>query len=567
MPETFITSEDYADFLVANTPDDILTQLLIDEGIPFFTINPQYTLTGYPLSGLSDNLLSAALYRTIPKLYIPQSTAALENTGILNVRNRPALGMTGKDVLIGIIDSGIAYTHPAFRRTDGRTRILALWDQTLSSEPSENGSLPPVLYGNLFTENDINEAIFSENPALLVPSADHTGHGTAVAGIAAGSTDLTSDFSGVAPDAWLAVVKLKEAKNYLKQFFLLSPSVPVYQESDILFAIAWLQALALRLKLPLSICLSVQTWQGAHSGDTALERTMTFLSGSPGITLSTGTGNEADKAHHGTGVFQKERQQTAELLVPENTDGFTAEIWGPPVSLLTIGIQAPSGDLVENIPARLGTSETLNFLLDRTTIQVSYEILSGEAGNQLILLRFFTPSAGIWRLTIRAAGNAESYFHIWLPAANTLQKDIRLLSPDPFTTVMGPGNAVSAITAAVNNAGNTAVESYSGRGYTFQNLITPTIAAPGNALTAPSYIEGYRPFSGASASAAISAGTSAMLLEWGLSRTPPRIFRQSEIRTLLLRGSDKPAGETFPNPISGYGNLNLEESFLSFFSG
>ncbi len=184
----------------------------------------------------------------------------------------------------------------------------------------------------------------------------------------------------------------------------------------------------------------------------------------------------------------------------------------------------------------------------------------------MIYLRFLTPSPGIWRLNLTASGTSDSFFHLWLPAYGTLDEDVRLLRPDPFTTVMGPGNCIHCFTVAVNNTANTATEGFSGRGYNFLDLITPSIAAPGADLTAPSYIEGYRSITGASASTALTTGCCALILEWARSLTPPKNYGQNEISTFLLRGADRPSGETFPNPFSGYGNLNLEQSFLSFFA-
>ena len=181
---------------------------------------------------------------------------------------------------------------------------------------------------------------------------------------------MNADFSGVAPEATLVVVKLKPAKQYLLRQACLSPSVPVYEETDILCAISWMEDLSFTQKMPLALCLSCQSWQGSHNGDSALEQTVRLLSSQPGLTLTTGTGNEGDKAHHAFEEFRKNRETSVELLIQEDTEAFSAEIWCPPVALLSVGIQSPSGDRIPNIPARLGTRESLEFLLDRTEVQV-----------------------------------------------------------------------------------------------------------------------------------------------------------------------------------------------------
>lgn len=84
-------------------------------------------------------------------------------------------GLTGRGVIVAVIDSGIDFFHEDFRNPDGTTRLLELWDQQLE---------------RVFTRQEINEALGQdsrEKGEALVPSRDLSGHGTAVAGIAAGT--------------------------------------------------------------------------------------------------------------------------------------------------------------------------------------------------------------------------------------------------------------------------------------------------------------------------------------------------------------------------------------------
>lgn len=96
------------------------------------------------------------------------------------------LGLSGKGVLIGIIDSGIDYSLDIFLKADGSTRIRYLWDQTNGKE---------------YMSKEINQALNAgnlEERYRIVPGVDSSGHGTAVAGIAA----------DVAPESELIVVKM-----------------------------------------------------------------------------------------------------------------------------------------------------------------------------------------------------------------------------------------------------------------------------------------------------------------------------------------------------------------------
>ena len=96
----------------------------------------------------------------------------------------PPFSLFGSGVLVAIIDSGIDYTNPDFRNDDGTTRIRNLWDQTIMGNPPEG-----YLIGTEFTREQIDEAIKQPTVPMrmqIVPSVDVSGHGTSVAGIAAG---------------------------------------------------------------------------------------------------------------------------------------------------------------------------------------------------------------------------------------------------------------------------------------------------------------------------------------------------------------------------------------------
>lgn len=104
----------------------------------------------------------------------------------------------------------------------------------------------------------------------------------------------------------LAVVKLKEAKNYLKELFYHTSSNPVYQESDIMMGIRYLLLLSNELQAPLVICIGLGSNQGAHSGQSACI-VLTVSANYWGVYSVAAAGNEAGKAHHS---LQKHLRQT-----------------------------------------------------------------------------------------------------------------------------------------------------------------------------------------------------------------------------------------------------------------
>lgn len=551
----------YADFLLSNTQSEAFSRYLNDQNIPFQDINPLYKQIWFQLNRLSDNLLNDTIYTTIPKLYLPQSLTALENAGILQVQTRKTLALTGQNILMGFLDSGISYTHPAFLNSAGKTRLEAIWDQTVTAGANEN---PPFGYGRLYTKAEIQTALDSAEPYQVVPSRDETGHGTAVAGIAAGSEYAAAAFTGAAPNARLAVVKLQKAKPYLLNQACLKQDAEVYAESDILCGISWLSELSRNLKMPLVICLSAQSWQGSHNGDTALERTIDYLSDSPGICFVTGTGNEADQQHHEMFSSHKDSSVSTELLTEASTIAFSMEMWLPPVFSFDLAVISPSGDQITGLIPRLG-SLRLSFPLDNTIIEINYESFRSESGNQLVYFRFLTPDPGVWTVRINLTANIDAELHLWLPPSSVVDGTVRFLRSDPYTTAMSPANTPVNISAAAAQTENTSTLSSAGRGYNFSGMQVPTLASPGENILAPSYISGYQPFTGSSCAAALTAGSAALVMEWGKTGNLSRNLSTVDIRTFLLRGCSRPAKAAYPNAQSGYGFLDLEASFLNNF--
>ena len=167
-------------------------------------------------------------------------------------RNEPGnLRLTGRGVLIGIVDSGVDYRHPAFLTADGKSRILRLWDQSIPGNPPEGYAT-----GTEYTNEEINEALSLsvQEGRRLVPSEDVSGHGTAVLGVAAGS-----DFSrgavnrGVAYESDLLVVKMGIPRQ---------DSFPI--TTELMQGVDYLVRQAIRLGRPIALNLSFGNNYGSH---------------------------------------------------------------------------------------------------------------------------------------------------------------------------------------------------------------------------------------------------------------------------------------------------------------
>ena len=163
---------------------------------------------GFAIVTIRENLIGALSkcaeveYIEKPKRLFFQIENGKRASCIIPVQ-RPPLSLSGRGVLVAVIDSGIDYSNRVFRNVDGTTRIRSLWDQTIPGNPPEG-----YVIGSEYTQSQINEALeaVSRREQLeIVPSQDLSGHGTSVAGIAAGNSE---EYQGVAFESELIIVKL-----------------------------------------------------------------------------------------------------------------------------------------------------------------------------------------------------------------------------------------------------------------------------------------------------------------------------------------------------------------------
>lgn len=552
-------SNDFGDYIVPATSPESEYDRISGE---FSTqkINRNYLLLHlnnqlYPLDSIGEIGFSA-----IPRIFTINSTVSLEKSGIFSVQRNPNLNLTGKGVLIGFIDTGINYQHPAFLDASGNTRIQSIWDQTIQT------GAPPAgfVYGTEYTGADIQQALESDTPLSIVPSVDTNGHGTLLAGIAAGRDMAASDFSGAAPDAFIAMVKLKEAKDYLKDYFFISGNIsPAYQETDIMMGLRYLTRKAESLGLPLVICLGLGTNQGSHNGATPLDNVLASLHTYQGLSIVVSAGNEAGMAHHYYGIIPTGSYDEVEIQVPEDTSGFSLELWGLPPEIYSVGVVTPLGEVIQRIPARFGEMQTIDFVLERSVFYISYELVEPATSEQVIFMRFRDPTPGIWRVRVYCSNCTNGRFHMWLPVTGLNQPNVIFLNPNPYTTITVPGNGGQVITTAAYNALNNSLYLNSGRGFTPLERIKPDLTAPGVDVTGPDRRDGFVTATGTGTAAALTAGSSALLMEWGARRIPVRPYYTNEIKSFLIRGANREATQTYPSREWGYGTLNVYQVFTS----
>lgn len=553
--QTMILSDTSADFIIEYGGDVVRAQKRYYADC-VQVISPRYMVIHTPLSRMNE--LTRFAYNSVPKLYGLMDTTSMDASGITRLHRYPYLSLQGKDILIGIVDTGIDYTHPVFRQADGTTRIVRIWDQSIQTGPAPEG----VLYGTEYTETMINQALSSEQPYDIVPSSDTLGHGTVVAGIAAGGKDAANDFTGAAPKASIAVVKLKEAKAYLKNYHLLRADAIAFQENDIMLGIGYLVNTARSLGMPLVICLGLGTSAGNHNGLSYLSAYLNDIGHLRGCCVVSACGNEGNESGHYLGrIDEGMAYEDVEIRVDSSENGFVAELWGRTPDIFSVGIVSPVGERIERIQPRYGQVQDIDFVLEPTKIFVQYKLVESSSGDSLIILRFQNPTPGVW--TIRVFGENLVYrvYNMWLPISAFLQEGTYFLKPNPDITVTSPGDTETSVNVAAYNHNNDSIYYASGRGFTPSGRIVPDIAAPGVNVFAPVAGGGFGVRSGTSIAAAHAAGAAALMMEWGIYRENNLNMDTTEIKKYFIRGAKRKKDLIYPNTIWGFGTLDLYNVF------
>lgn len=566
-----VASEDFADFIAPyfTTPEEFIRSQGTD-CIDF--VNSTLAVVYVPLSTVTPFTYTSYTYSAVPKLYSLLDVTSMDAAGITTASGLPALGNQGAGVIVGFVDTGINYMDPLFRNVDGSTRIVGIWDQTNNSDNSnnmENEAAKPfsafsALYGTQYTAEEINLALNSDNPASIVPTRDENGHGTFLASIAAGNRDERAGFSGAAPQASIAMVKLKPAKQYLRDFYLIQDGAEAYQENDIMMGVSYLYFLARKYSMPLVVCIPLGTNMGSHMGMSRLGQYLNQVSLSNGSAVITAAGNETGARHHFQAVMDADTDEvTAELRVGEREAGFSMELWAADVGVYTVGFISPTGEVTRGISVPLRGENTVSFLLEQTRITVYTQIADVSAGSQFIFMRFENPMSGIWRILIQNSLDIRETFHLWLPVRGFISDETYFLRPNPDTIITDPGNAQYTITVTAYDHTRNSIYIHASRGYSRSGQIKPDLAAPGvNILGASSSGRRLTRMSGTSVSAAHLAGAAAILLNWGILDGNYPYLNTPVLKSIFVRGAQRNPALTYPNREFGYGMLDLYEAFL-----
>lgn len=566
-PDDFLKNADYFSYLV-KYQGDIKEEVSKHSGYYVVVLNSDYAIVCVQrdiiASGLDINTgepyFSTIVYVQPAEFFTLQEISPIQASGVQFLQLELPLTLSGKGVNVAIVDSGIDFLSDEFMDSNGQTRIECIWDQTISSTKKVENSL--VNFGTLYTKNQIQEAINAhrdgKSPYDIVPTKDELGHGTNMAGII-GATGKNPNLKGVAPDCNFVVIKLLVDPAFKKWFTV---EVPEFNITSVFAAIEFLYRYALTNYKPIVIYLPVGSNLGSHKGNGILEQFIDVICLNSGIAVVTGAGNECVEGGHASGTMSSDNSTSVMQLTvsPEQKD-LWIEIWVDTPNIMSIDIISPSGENTNMLNALINKTESYTFTFEETMVRVNYYLPEENSGDELIRIKFYNLQPGVWKL--RLIGNLilDGKYNAWIPQKGISIGGTRFIPSDIYGTSTNPGTSSLIITAAAYNQNNNNIVDYSGMALIGDYIDVINVAAGGvNALTvAPDNKTAV--VNGTSVSAAIVAGTCALLFEWGIvNGNDPFMYSQTLV-TYLSRGTIKRAGDVYPNPQWGYGILNILAMF------
>ncbi len=476
--------------------------------------------------------------------------------------------LSGRGILIGILDSGLDLWDFDFRNSDGSTRVRYFLDQQSGRE---------------WSSEEINEILLKERTDVMNDTLpiDASGHGTAVTKIAAGNGNGSGErFAGVAPESELIVVKLGTSVN---------ESFP--RTTQLMSAMTYVVKKAVSLNMPIAINISFGNTYGSHDGTSILERFMDNVSEIGRSVICVGSGNEGITSGHAGGFLQEGQNVREQFSIGEYESTLSIQLWKNYADRFRIFLIAPSGQQVEIDTGSLGKrvnslvgTEILTYVGEPAPYSVNQEIyfeLSPEniGNNNMGYLE-----DGIWEMQIEGEKVVYGRYDLYLPSGVTRGEDTRFLTPTPEATFTIPSTAGKVITVGAYNGATDSYASFSGRGFTLGGgeksriviqSVKPDIAAPGENLIISRRVRTILPYppggsareytietvSGTSFATPIATGSAALLMEWGIANGNDPYLYGEKVKAYFINGAREISGITqYPNSQVGWGALCVRNS-------
>ena len=468
----------------------------------------------------------------------------------------PPYGLSGRNTLVAVIDSGIDWKNEDFRNADGSSRILRLWDQTV--DETRSGYPPPKGY-NVGTEYDksvIDKALNGDEEAnrAVSLSRDYSGHGTFVTGVAAGGgKGMGGMYRGVAYESNLLIVKLGDSER---------GEFP--RTTRLMEAVNYVILEAEKLRMPVAINLSFGNNQGSHDGTDLLSSYLNAASDVWKNVIVCGSGNEAGSGLHAAGILVDNKISTVEFAVGEYETSISLQLWKNYADEMEIQLTAPGG--VGSTPLR--PAEGQRYVLNNTEVYVYYGEPTPYSRYQQIYFEFIPRdlyiASGVWRVMLTPVRIVDGQYDLWLPESVSLNKDTRFFLPSEDTTLTVPSAADKVITVGAYNSRTDTYADFSGRGYTRLNdNIKPDMVAPGVNITSTAVGGGYTTKSGTSMAVPFVTGSASLMMQWGIVENNDPYLYGEKIKAYLIKGARQLPGETVPSRKTGWGALCMRDSLPS----
>ncbi len=470
-----------------------------------------------------------------PKRLYFQITQGKRSSCISLVQISP-LGLTGRGILVAVIDSGIDYRHAEFLNPDGTSRILYLWDQMADGAPPEGYNM-----GREFTQDDLNRSLAENRPPLTV---DTTGHGTAVAAIAAGN-------SGVAFESELIVVRLGQSRT---------DSFP--RTTELMQAVNYVIEKAVKIGRPVAVNLSFGNTYGSHAGNSLVETYLDDMSNYWKSVFVIGTGNEGSAAGHTEETLQMGRDSEVPFLIQSYETSLNIQIWKSYVDDILLELIGPGGQRAGYFQPILGPQR---FILGQTEILIYYGEPSPFSIYQEIFVDFISRrtylDSGQWHFRLVPERIADGRVNFWMPTHTILNNGTRFLYPTPEHTLTIPSTALRAISVGAYDSIRNTYADFSGRGNNINGIGKPDLAAPGVGIRTAAPDNQYVTVDGTSFAAPFVTGSSALLMQYGIVDGNDAFLYGEKVKAYLRRGAKPLPGFTeYPNPQVGWGVLCVRDS-------
>jgi len=487
-------------------------------------------------------------YVELPKRLSLLLAEGLRQSCVTAVQNpRGNFRLNGAGVIVAIIDSGIDYTHPDFRNEDGSTRLLFYWDQTTDG-------IPPAGFsgGTEYTQETINAALRGELPPEDVPATDYIGHGTAVAGVAAGNGRASGGReNGVAPQASLLVVRLGQ-----------HGSESFARTTELMRALSYVINKAQTLQMPVAVNISYGTNNGPHDGGSLFVSFINEMSLKWKTSIIVASGNEGRAGHHFAGRISQDETLDIEFITAPGLQSMFLTFWKNFADIFTFELIAPNGMSSGVIPYTrpltvLGTQSV--------SVYISYGQPTHYNEDQEIFFQFQAREgaipAGVWRLRVHGLRVVDGRFHIWLPTTEEVTENTAFLIPEVQTTLTLPSTSKNVISVGGYDGNMNSPAAFTGQGYTRNDVyIKPDIVAPAVDVLTTIPGGGYGTATGTSIAAPFVTGSAALVMEWGIVRgTDPFLYGQ-RLKAFLKHGALREPDVAYPNHVWGFGRLCLQNT-------